>query len=209
MSDETKPCKDIHTAEEMAERIHDVMTANDISLPNEGDLEPAEPVQPAARCPSCRATDNNPYMDAFGQNMRACGRCNIQWVDESAHAPSPSAQPAAIKRYRLVVFDKGATELQAYGHPDGAFVLYSDHLAAHAPTPSAPSEKRCSVCGFDMADTQVRCIKCDSYIPAPPAVERILTYADHLPSCTSRKNSTSGCNCGFCSALDEVKKEKK
>lgn len=114
-------------------------------------------------CPSCRAADNNPYMDAFGQNMRACGRCNIQWVDE----------------------------------------------AAHAPTPSAPSEKRCSVCGFDMADTQVRCIKCDSYIPAPPAVERLLTYADHLPSCTSRKNSTSGCNCGFCSALAEVKKEKK
>jgi hypothetical protein len=30
-------------------------------------------------CPSCGATDNNPYTDANGNAMRACGRCMIQW----------------------------------------------------------------------------------------------------------------------------------
>lgn len=32
-------------------------------------------------CPSCQATDNNPYIDSHGQHMRACGRCMIQWVE--------------------------------------------------------------------------------------------------------------------------------
>jgi hypothetical protein len=40
----------------------------------------AEPKQ-TVLCPSCQATDNNPYTDASGKKMRACGRCMIQWEE--------------------------------------------------------------------------------------------------------------------------------
>ena len=146
---------------------------------------PAYPVQPS-NLPASEITAHDGI--AVGMPVHPAAWMEVA-ADECARDAFPKSQTDIFKSNNRLLFKK--------------------IIAAHAPTPSAPSEKRCSVCGFDMADTQVRCIKCDSYIPAPPAVERLLTYADHLPSCTSRKNSTSGCNCGFCSALDEVKKEKK
>jgi len=46
------------------------------------------PLSQAEICPSCQALDNNPYTDAKGKQMRACGRCMIQWsVGEVEHAP--------------------------------------------------------------------------------------------------------------------------
>ena len=43
----------------------------------------AEPGQAEHWCPSCRATDNHPYENEYGQKMRACGRCMIQWAVQS------------------------------------------------------------------------------------------------------------------------------
>jgi|SRR5580704_1293189 hypothetical protein len=46
-------------------------------------------------CPSCQAIDNNPYIDANGVHMRACGRCMIQWR-ETRH-DSEAAPPEMIE----------------------------------------------------------------------------------------------------------------
>lgn len=47
-----------------------------------------EPISEArVLCPSCGASDNNPYIDGRGIAMRACGRCMIQWQDQSLPAP--------------------------------------------------------------------------------------------------------------------------
>lgn len=49
----------------------------------------SEQGEKAMVCPSCQAIDNNPYTDANGVAMRACGRCMIQWRDPSA-PPAPA-----------------------------------------------------------------------------------------------------------------------
>jgi Zn ribbon nucleic-acid-binding protein len=57
-------------------------------------------------CPQCRATDNHAYIDGDGRQMRACGRCMIQWQEKADDSPlqafgspvqpvSPSAEQEA------------------------------------------------------------------------------------------------------------------
>ena len=46
---------------------------------------------PREKCPSCQATDNNPYTDQNGVAMRACGRCMIQW--RAARVSEGSGEP--------------------------------------------------------------------------------------------------------------------
>lgn len=52
-------------------------------------------------CPSCQASDNNPYVDARGKSMRACGRCMIQWESDSAVvAPTPQTELERYKKWK-------------------------------------------------------------------------------------------------------------
>jgi hypothetical protein len=53
-----------------------------------------------SKCPSCEATDNNAYVDANSVNMRACGRCMIQWRDLSTSGQTdlaPQLAPQSVK----------------------------------------------------------------------------------------------------------------
>src|SRR5579863_5120102 len=71
--------------------------SNDFHEPNcktNHDGPCANPSQTEARCPQCQATDNNPYRDANGRNMRACGRCMIQWEEFEQAAPEPLGEQA-------------------------------------------------------------------------------------------------------------------
>lgn len=54
---------------------------------------PAEGPHQEEICPSCRATDNNPYTSPEGIAMRACGRCMIQW---RVAAPVPGAKAEGL-----------------------------------------------------------------------------------------------------------------
>jgi hypothetical protein len=60
--------------------------------------------------------------NSHGEWCRTCGE-----VLRGVKQPTIEQPKAKIKRYRVMVIEP-LKEVQAYEHPEGAFVLYSDHI---------------------------------------------------------------------------------
>ena len=100
-------------------------------------------------CPSCGGSDNNPYVDDHGQNMRACGRCMVQWVWEPWHTPAaePQTPPVAsltcqqrlseacVAAAKEIAVDN---ELGDDGVRDNADTIYKHIRLFLQPEPAAP-----------------------------------------------------------------------
>lgn len=74
-------------------KLNEIITQQQIRI-RELEAESSPKPTESEICPSCQAIDNKPYVDAKGIQMRACGRCMIQWrATPSLHEALVAAVP--------------------------------------------------------------------------------------------------------------------